>query len=157
DVASVDDAMKWGYSWELGPFETWDALGFAETALRMERDGISLPASIDKMKSSGATSFYKGEQIFDLAKGAYVPRATDPRNVTFTAMKKGSAPVLKNDGAEAWDLGDGVLGVTFKTKANSIDPDVIDMLGLAADRAEKDFRGIVVSNSGEHFCVGANL
>jgi 3-hydroxyacyl-CoA dehydrogenase len=65
--------------------------------------------------------------------------------------------VLKNDGAEAWDLGDGVLGLTFKTKSNSIDPDVIGMLTQATERAEKDFRGMVIANEGEHFCVGANL
>jgi 3-hydroxyacyl-CoA dehydrogenase len=65
--------------------------------------------------------------------------------------------VLKNDGAEAWDLGDGILGLTFKTKANSLDPDVITMLGKAVDKAETDFRGMVIYNQGEHFSVGANL
>ncbi len=156
-VVAIDDAMKWGYNWELGPFETWDALGFAETVDRMKKDGIALPPSIEKMRASGATSFYKGNEVFDLVAGKYVPRKIDPRNATFDILKKGGAPVLKNDGAEAWDLGDGVMGVTFKTKANSIDPDVISMLHQAAERAEKDFRAIVVANGGEHFCVGANL
>ncbi len=149
--------MKWGYNWELGPFETWDALGFVETLDRMKKDGISIPPSIEKMRASGATSFYKGDEVFDLVANKYVKRAIDPRNATFDILKKGNAPVLSNDGAEAWDLGDGVLGVTFKTKANSIDPDVIQMLHDAAARAEKDFRAIVVANKGEHFCVGANL
>jgi 3-hydroxyacyl-CoA dehydrogenase len=157
NVDAIDDAMKWGYNWELGPFETWDALGFVETLERMQKDGIAIPESVLKMKASGATSFYKGDQVFSLVKGEYVKRRIDPRNATFEVMRKGSAPVLKNDGAEAWDLGDGILGLSFKTKANSIDADVISMLGQAAERAEKDFRGLVVSNSGEHFCVGANL
>jgi 3-hydroxyacyl-CoA dehydrogenase len=157
DVVSVDDAMKWGYNWEMGPFETWDALGFAATAERMEADGISLPESIRKMKAAGATSFYKGDEIWDLEKAAYVKRRVDPRNATFDILKRGQAPVLKNDGAEAWDLGDGVLGLSFKTKANSIDPDVIKMLHDAAARAEQDFRALVIANQGEHFCVGANL
>jgi 3-hydroxyacyl-CoA dehydrogenase len=158
DVVAVDDAMKWGYNWELGPFETWDALGFAETTDRMIKDGIPLPGSIMKMKQAGATSFYKGTtEIWDLTKNAYVARKTDPRNATLTILRKGNSPVLKNDGAEAWDLGDGVLGFTMKTKANSIDPDVIGMLTQAAERAEKDFRAMVVANEGEHFCVGANL
>ena len=66
--------------------------------------------------------------------------------------------MLKNDGAEAWDLGDGVLGLTFKTKANSIDPDVIKMLDDAVGSApRRDFRALVIANQGEHFCVGANL
>jgi len=156
-VEAIDDAMKWGYNWEMGPFETWDALGFSETLARMEKDGIQLPASIAKMKAAGATSFYKGEQIWDLSAGKYVARKIDPRNASFDALKKGSAPLLANDGAEAWDLGDGILGVTFKTKANSIDPDVIQMLHDAVALAERDFKGMVISNRGEHFCVGANL
>ena len=158
DVVSVDDAMKWGYNWELGPFEAWDALGFVETVERMEKDGVALPASIAKMKASGATSFYTDDgRVFDLLRGEYVGRAVDPRNATVAQLRKGSAPVLKNDGAEAWDLGDGVLGLTFKTKANSLDPDAIGMLSLAAAEAEKNFRALVIANQGEHFCVGANL
>ena len=158
DVAAIDDAMKWGYNWELGPFEVWDALGFVEATNRMEKEGIALPPSIKKMKDAGATSFYRADgAVFDLTKGAYVAREKDPRNATLPTLRRGTAPVLKNDGAEAWDLGDGVLGLTFKTKANSIDPDVITMLGKSVERAEKDFRAMVIANEGEHFCVGANL
>jgi 3-hydroxyacyl-CoA dehydrogenase len=157
DVASIDDAMKWGYNWELGPFEVWDALGFVETADAMEKAGHKLPECIKKMKASGATSFYKGAEIFDLIGGKYVAQKVDPRYATLSVVRKGGAPVLKNDGAEAWDLGDGILGLTFKTKANSIDPDVITMIGQAVSRAEQDFRGMVIANEGDHFCVGANL
>jgi 3-hydroxyacyl-CoA dehydrogenase len=156
-VTAIDDAMKWGYNWELGPFEAWDALGFAETVARMEKDGVQLPDSIRKMRAAGANSFYKDDQVWDLVAGKYLQREVDPRTATFEVLRRGGAPVLSNDGAEAWDLGDGVLGVTFKTKANSIDPDVIAMLHQATARAESDFRALVVSNSGEHFCVGANL
>ncbi|WP_394821022.1 3-hydroxyacyl-CoA dehydrogenase/enoyl-CoA hydratase family protein [Pendulispora albinea] len=157
-VVAVDDAMRWGYNWELGPFETWDALGFAETTDRMEKEGVALPESIKKMRASGATGFYKDDgSVYDLIKGAYVKREVDPRNATLTILRRGEAPVLKNDGCEAWDLGDGVLGLTFKTKANSIDPDVIGMLSQAAEKAESDFRAMVIANQGEFFCVGANL
>jgi 3-hydroxyacyl-CoA dehydrogenase len=158
DVVAIDDAMKWGYNWELGPFELWDALGFKETTERMEKDGIALPESIKKMKASGATSFYKDDgSVYDLNKGAYVKRVEDPRYTPLPKLRKGNSPVLKNDGAEAWDLGDGVLGVTFKTKANSLDNDVFDILFKAADKAEKDFQAMVIANQGEFFCVGANL
>ncbi len=158
DVKAVDDAMKWGYNWELGPFETWDALGFKETAERMKKDGIALPKSIDTMIEKGATGFYRADgAVWDLVKGEYVKRAEDPRYAGLTVLRRGEAPVLKNDGAEAWDLGDGVLGLTFKTKANSIDPDVISMIGKAVEKAETDFRAMVIANQGEHFCVGANL
>jgi 3-hydroxyacyl-CoA dehydrogenase len=158
DITAVDDAMRWGYNWELGPFEAWDALGFVATTERMEKDGIALPDSIKKMKAEGATSFYKADgSVYSLVKGEYVKRAKDPRVATVNELRKGSAPVLKNDGAEAWDLGDGVLGLTFKSKANSLDPDVIKMLGDAAAEAEKNWKGLVIANNGEHFCVGANL
>lgn len=161
-IEAVDDAMKWGYAWELGPFEVWDAIGFAAVTERMEKDGIKLPEWIAKMKASGATSFYTDDgRIWEPTKGGYQPRMVDPRNATLTTMRRSvspsAGPVLKNDGAEAWDLGDGVLGLTFKTKANSIDPDVIQMIHQSVERAEKDFRAVVVANNGEHFCVGANL
>ena len=158
DITAVDDAMKWGYNWELGPFESWDALGFVETVERMEKDGIKLPASIAKMKASGAKSFYTADgRVFDLTKGEYVQRQVDPRNKTVVQLRKGSSPVLKNDGAEAWDLGDGVLGVTFKTKANSLDTEVGAILNDAVAEAEKNFRALVIANQGEQFSVGATL
>jgi 3-hydroxyacyl-CoA dehydrogenase len=156
-VTAIDDAMKWGYNWELGPFETWDALGFAATYDRMKADGVKLPAWVDKMKAANAPGFYQGDKVWDAGRGDYAPRATDPREITLDVMRKGGAPVLKNAGAEAWDLGDGVLGLTFKTKANSIDSDVIKMIHDATARAEQDFRAMVIWNQGELFCVGANL
>jgi 3-hydroxyacyl-CoA dehydrogenase len=158
DVVAIDDAMKWGYNWELGPFETWDALGFDAVTDRLKKDGVALPPAIDKMRASGARSFYTDDgRVFDVLRGEYRKRAVDPRTATLTVMRKGDSPVLRNDGAEAWDLGDGVLGLTFKTKANSIDADVIKMIHDSVARAEKDFRAMVVANEGEHFCVGANL
>jgi 3-hydroxyacyl-CoA dehydrogenase len=157
DVTAIDDGMKWGYNWDLGPFETWDALGFADTTKRMKAEGIALPAWVDAMVAAGATGFYRERRDLVAHQGRYVARATDPREVTFDVMKRGGAPVLKNNGAEAWDLGDGILGLTFKTKANSIDADVIKMLHEATAKAETDFRGMVIYNTGEFFCVGANL
>jgi 3-hydroxyacyl-CoA dehydrogenase len=159
-VEAIDNAMKWGYGWDLGPFETWDALGFQETYDRMKADNIApVPEWVDKMRAAKATGFYSadGTKVWDPQRGDHTARVLDPREVTWEVMRKGGAPVLKNAGAEAWDLGDGVLGLTFKTKANSIDADVIKMLHDTVDRAERDFRSMVVWNHGEFFCVGANL
>ena len=155
--------MKWGYNWELGPFEVWDALGFLPRRSTAWRRTASRSPSIANMKAAGATSFYgKGTEVFDLHKGALRaarrrPAHPDADELRRDPARPAAAPVLKNDGAEAWDLGDGILGLTFKTKANSIDPDVIKMIGQAAERAEKDFRGMVIANEGDFFCVGANL
>jgi len=156
-IEAIDNAMKWGYAWDLGPFETWDALGFAETYERMKKDGVALPAWVDKMAASKAGGFYAAERIWEPTRGDYAKRDLDAREITWEVLRKGSAPVLKNSGAEAWDLGDGILGLTFKTKANSIDSDVIKMIHDATARAEQDFRGMLIWNQGEFFCVGANL
>ncbi len=157
DPKAIDDGMKWGYNWDLGPFETWDALGFAATAARMKADGLALPAWVDKMMAAGATAIYDGDRVWSPSVGDYVRRAADPREVTLAVMRQGGAPVLKNGGAQAWDLGDGVLGLTFTSPHNSIDADVIKMIHEAVDKAEAEFRGLLVYNTGEHFCVGANL
>jgi len=158
-IEAIDNAMKWGYGWDLGPFETWDALGFAEAHARMKQDGVALPAWIDKMAAGGAAGFYSadGTRVWDPARGDYARRELDPREATFEILRRGTGPVLRNAGAEAWDLGDEVLGLSFKTKANSIDADVIKMINDSVDRAEREFRALVVWNQGEFFCVGANL
>lgn len=160
DLDAIDDAMKWGYNWELGPFESWDALGFAETVDRMQKDGIALPDSILKMKESGATSFYREDgAVFDLAKQEYTPRTEDPRNVSWTILAEKNPPVLetKGPGGKAYDLGDGVLGVTFTTPHNTIDQGSIEVLYEAAAKAEAEFEAMVIFNQGGHFGVGANL
>ncbi len=158
DVTAIDDAMKWGYNWDLGPFEVWDALGFVETVDRMKKDGIALPASIDKMVAAGATGFYRDGKVWSLVKNEFVKLPEDPREVTWEVLKRGSAPVIDIDGGgQAWDLGDGVLGVTFKTPHNTIDTGSVDILWQAAQKAEEEFESMVIFNQGANFCVGANL
>jgi 3-hydroxyacyl-CoA dehydrogenase len=163
-IEAIDNGMKWGYAWDLGPFETWDALveghrpmGFQHVVERMKKSGVTLPAWVDKMIAANAGGFYDGNRVWDPQRGDYAPRALDAREAGVEIMRKGEAPVLKNAGAEAWDLGDGVLGLTFKSKANSIDADVIKMIHDATAEAEKNFRAMVIYNQGEFFCVGANL
>ena len=157
-VEDVDNGMKWGYNWDLGPFETWDAIGFKTAYDRMRADGLDLPEAIDEMAASGAESFYTDDgRVYDLTKGEYVARDIDTRNATLTIMRQGESAVFENRGTQAWDLGDGILGLTFTTKANSIDDTVVEGLSKATEVAERDFRGMVIYNEGDHFCVGANL
>jgi 3-hydroxyacyl-CoA dehydrogenase len=156
-ITAIDDAMRWGYNWELGPFESWDAMGFTAVLERMEKDGLKIPESVKKMKASGAKAFYTDGKVFELAKGEYASLKKDPRALPLPALRQGKAPVLKNGGAEAWDLGDGVLSVTYTSKANTIDPDVINMLNDATDLAEREYRALVIANQGDHFSLGANL
>ncbi|MCB9579690.1 MAG: 3-hydroxyacyl-CoA dehydrogenase/enoyl-CoA hydratase family protein [Polyangiaceae bacterium] len=156
-ITAIDDAMRWGYNWELGPFESWDAMGFSAVLERMEKDGLAIPESVKKMKAAGAKAFYADGKVFELAKGEYVSLKKDPRALPLPALRKGNAPVLKNGGAEAWDLGDGVLSITYTSKANTIDPEVISMLNDATELAEREYRALVIANQGDHFSVGANL
>jgi 3-hydroxyacyl-CoA dehydrogenase len=158
DVAAIDAAMRWGYNWELGPFETWDALGVRETAERMKKDGIAVSPAVTRMLERGIDRFYdESGRVYDLVAQSYRTMDRDPREVTLTVLRRGEAPVLSNNGAEAWDVGDGVLCLTYKTKANSVDPDVTHMLHDAVARAERDFRALLIANEGDHFSVGANL
>jgi 3-hydroxyacyl-CoA dehydrogenase len=156
-IVAIDDAMRWGYGWELGPFESWDAMGFSAVLARLEADGLTVPDNVKRMKAAGATGFYVDGQVFELAAGKYLKRQVDARALPLSRVRRGSKPVLENAGASAWDLGDGLLGVTHASKANSIDPDVIAMLGDAVERAERDFRAMLIVNEGDHFSVGANL
>lgn len=157
DITAIDDGMRWGYNWELGPFEIWDALGFEATLKRMQSEGIELPESVLAMSRNGATAFYQEGRVYDLTKGEYVARPVDPREVTLPRLRRGEAPVLRNGSAEAWDVGDGVLAVTFTSKANTLDPDSIQMLHDAVEKAEQSFQGLLLYNEGNNFSVGANL
>ncbi|HUS65335.1 MAG TPA: 3-hydroxyacyl-CoA dehydrogenase/enoyl-CoA hydratase family protein [Kofleriaceae bacterium] len=158
DLAAIDAAMRWGYNWELGPFEAWDALGVKETVARMKADGVAVATWVTEMLGRGIDRFYDGAgRVFDPAAQAYRAQERDPREATLTVLRRGDAPVLQNNGAVAWDVGDGVLCVTLKTKANSIDADVIRMLHESVARAESEFRALLIANEGDHFSVGANL
>lgn len=156
DVAAIDDAMRWGYNWEVGPFELWDGLGFQLVIDRMKRDGLDIPERIVRMHKAGAKAFYQGGKLYDLVRGNLVERPADPRRRAFNQVR-GEKPIASNSGASLWDTGDGVFAVTFHTKANSIDVDVIEMLMTGVDRAEQQGRALVIFNEGEHFSVGANL
>ncbi len=162
DIVSIDQAMRWGFNWDLGPFEAWDAIGVPESVTRMKAEGISVPAWVEQMLASGRASFYAGgpaaPSYFDTRTKAPQPVPQDPRQIRLDALKSEPARVVKkNHGASLVDLGDGVLCVEFHSKLNTLDNDVIAMLGEAATVAEKDFQAVVVGNNGEHFCAGANL
>jgi 3-hydroxyacyl-CoA dehydrogenase len=162
DIVSIDQAMRWGFNWDLGPFEAWDAIGVRESVARMKQEGLAVPEWVESMLASGRTSFYEG--------GPAAPTFYDSNSRTAQSIPSGakqiSLPALKSDpkrlvkknhGASLVDLGDGVLCVEFHTKLNTLDNDVIGMLAESADVAEQNFQALVIGNSGEHFCAGANL
>jgi 3-hydroxyacyl-CoA dehydrogenase len=157
NVWSIDDGMRWGYNWELGPFETWDALGFEQTTDRMLADGVALPDSVKAMRASGVKRWYREDgAVYNPLKGAYEARESDPKAVPFKQARKG-APVWENEGGVIYDLGDGVATLTLKSKMNSVDPSTIEAQEEAVARAERDFEALVLFNEGDNFSVGANL
>jgi 3-hydroxyacyl-CoA dehydrogenase len=161
NVVEVDRAMRWGFGWELGPFEVWDAIGVEKSVSRMKEDGTSIPENVEKMLASGATSFYKkenGQQFyFDFAAGKYVPLAEQPGVLLLKSIKDRTGVIKKNAGASLIDIGDGVACLEFHSKMNAIGGDTLQMLKFALSEVEKNFVGLVVGNQGANFCVGANI
>jgi len=160
-VVEVDRAMRWGFSWELGPFEMWDAIGLEKSVARMKEEGQKIPANVQSMLESGATSFYKKEDgqaaYYDFATGKYLPLGDPVGTIILKSLKDRTGVIKKNSGASLIDLGDGVACLEFHSKMNSIGGDTLQMVKTALTEVEKNFLGLVVGNQGQNFSVGANL
>ncbi|BCA79080.1 3-hydroxyacyl-CoA dehydrogenase/enoyl-CoA hydratase family protein [Desulfuromonas sp. AOP6] len=156
DIVHVDNAMRWGFNWEIGPFEMFDAIGVAAFVKRAQQDGVEIPEVLTRLKS-----FYRFEggvkQAYDLAAGEYRPVALDPGQIRLDILKRGGAVVEKNANCSVIDLGDGVFGLEFHSKMNAITGDILSMTHKALARAEADGVGLVIGNQGANFSVGANL
>ncbi len=162
DVINIDRAMRWGFNWDLGPFEMWDALGVAETVGRMKAEGQSIPEWVSEMLASGRTSFYTGSvasgTFYDCMGKTPLPIPHHAKELRVAAFKEQRTNVVeKNDGATLVDIGDGVVCLELHTKMNTLDADVISMIGRTVEVAEAQFEAIVVANDAEHFSAGANL
>lgn len=160
-IVEIDNAIKWGFGWEIGVFETWDAIGVAESVERMKKEGQPIPANIEKMLASGATSFYKNEKgehfFYDLVGGGYKPAPQRPGVTILKDIKARTGVIKSNPGASLIDLGDGVACLEFHSKMNSIGGDTVQMLNFAIDEVERNFAGLVVGNQGGNFSAGANI
>ncbi|HEX3146361.1 MAG TPA: 3-hydroxyacyl-CoA dehydrogenase NAD-binding domain-containing protein, partial [Pyrinomonadaceae bacterium] len=160
-IVEVDRAMRWGFNWELGPFEVWDAIGVEKSVAKLQEAGRAVPANVQKLLDSGAQSFYRQENgqrfYFDFASGEYHPLSDPPGAIILKSLKDRTGVIKKNSGASMIDLGDGVACVEFHSKMNSIGGDTLEMLRFAIAETEKNFVGLVVGNQGVNFSVGANL
>ena len=161
DIFSVDNALKWGFAWKLGPFETWDAVGVADSVAKMKEQGYQIPAWVQEMLDSGKASFYKKEAgilyYYDPDSKDYKEVPTKPGIILLPSLKDRKKEVAGNTGASVIDLGDGVACLEFHTRMNAIGDDLIEMTAQAADIVAKDFDGLVISNHATNFSVGANL
>jgi 3-hydroxyacyl-CoA dehydrogenase len=157
----IDRAMRWGFGWELGPFEIWDALGVEAVAKQLEKEGETMPPLVARLLSPGQKTFYTSERgkisCFDLSANGYKPVPEPPGILILKSLTEAGAVVEKNPGASLIDLGDGVLCCEFHSKMNSLGADIMNMLMSGVRRLHTDFDAMVVANQGVHFSAGANL
>ncbi|WP_404347588.1 enoyl-CoA hydratase/isomerase family protein [Sutcliffiella horikoshii] len=159
DIVAIDQAMKWGFGWDHGPFETWDAIGLEQSVLKMKEDGINVPKWVDEMLANGHRSFYKkdgGTTLF-YDNGTYKALEVNPKVVHLKTLKETKGVIKKNSGASLIDLGDDVALLEFQSPNNAIGLDIIQMVNYALEEVDKNYKGLVIGNQGKNFCVGANL
>jgi len=162
--ADVDRAIRWGFNWEKGPFELWDALGFETVLDGLEEHGLEVPSWVEAMHEQGRTQFYRdgdGErEVYVPGEGAYVPDPRPSDELRLAAVKQDdSAELWSNGEAALLDVGDGVALYEFRSKANTLGRNVMMGLRECIDRVERDsdLRGLVIGNEDKNFSVGANL
>lgn len=160
DLFKIDDALRAGFGWGYGPFETWDMLGVQKTTEKMEAAGYKPKQWVYDMIASGATTFYKTEsgvkKYYDINSKSYKVVPGTEAFILLDTLRENNV-IWKNAGASIIDLGDGILNLEFHSKSNSLGGEVIDGLNRAIDMAEKDYRGLVIANEGANFSVGANI
>ncbi|TAL57913.1 MAG: 3-hydroxyacyl-CoA dehydrogenase/enoyl-CoA hydratase family protein [Bacteroidetes bacterium] len=160
ELYKMDDAMKAGFGWELGPFEYWDALGVKETVAYMEKAGNKPAQWIYDFIASGKTSFYtienNSKKYYDIPSNSY---KTVPGTEEYISLEiiRPTKTVWKNSVATLTDIGDGIVNLEWNTKMNSIGGEVIQGINTSVEIAEKDFKGLVISNEGANFSAGANV
>jgi len=160
ELYRIDDAMRAGFGWELGPFELWDAVGVKEAFEGIEQYGNKAAAWVHEMLGAGHTSFYKVEdgikKYYDIPTKSYKALPGTDEFIILDNIREHKT-LWKNSGVSIIDLGDGILNVEFHTKMNTIGGDVISGINKAIDMAEKDYRGLVIGNDGANFSAGANV
>ena len=154
----LDDAQRWGFMHEAGPFETWDMLGVAGTVDVMKSEGFPPAAWVEDMLKAGIDSFYQYENgtkvgVYDVVKKDYVQIERTPGLI----LLKEQAEIAKNAGATLYDMGDGIACVEFHTKMNALDDDIFEIVNEGLNRAETEFDGLVIGNEADNFSAGANL
>ncbi len=159
ELYKIDDAMKAGFGWQHGPFQIWDAIGVQKGIELMKAEGYEVAEWVTEFASS-ETSFYTVKDgntyYYDIPKKAQVKVPGQDAFIILDNIRE-SRKVFENKGVSVQDLGDGILNVEFRSKMNTIDGDVLNGLNHAVDLAEKEYQGLVVSNNGQNFSVGANI
>lgn len=163
-IVDLDNGVKWGFRYEQGPFEAWDAIGVERAATKWKEEGNAIPEWVEKMLASGRSSFYG--RTDDGKRTVWNPHTNevellpdDARCKTFIDIKREKSNIVKDGfAASLVDLGDGVLACEFHSKMNALDTEIMDFLNAGLDKCEDgEFDALVIANDGPNFCVGANI
>ena len=164
-ILEIDNAMKWGFNFEMGPFETWDAIGLEASVAKMEADGLQVPEKIKAMLAGGHTAFYKREQgsvsFFDFDSQSYKDVKISADIISLASLKAADGVVLENESASLVDLGDGVYCLELHTKMNALNQEVVEFLDVVRQEVDANAAGLVIGNQAGGmpgaFSAGANL
>ena len=161
DIAQIDRGMRWGYAWDFGPFELWDALGVKETVERMQAEGRAVPDWVEKLAASDSPFFYRREADQTLAWGPgqtkHVALPQRARTIMLADLKRAGKTLDENADASLIDLGDRVACIEFHTKANTVGEGVQLFIEKAIQQAGDVYDALVIGNQGTHFSAGADI
>jgi 3-hydroxyacyl-CoA dehydrogenase len=164
-IVEIDNSMKWGFNFEMGPFETWDAIGLAKSIEKMEKDGMAVPQKVKKMLAAGNTAFYKSENgrrfYYDFAGETYKERVVSENIISLGSLKSTGKIVKENSSASLIDLGNDVFCLELHTKMNSLNQEIIEFLPEVLETVDANAAGLVIGNQAGGmpgaFSAGANL
>jgi len=158
-VESIDRAMQWGFNWELGPFQRWDAIGVRVSVKRMISEGRDVPASVQNMLDSGRDTFYKTDgTVYNLATGKVDQLSPTAKGaITVNGLKKEAKEIWGNSSAGLYDMGDGVALFEFRTKQQTLGFELVRSVDHACEIVEQQFDALVIGHDNENFSYGANL
>ncbi len=162
DIVNIDRAMRWGFGYELGPFQTWDAIGIERSVERMRSEGMIVPEAVDRLMELGEGTWYvnrDGVQYYwDVASETYLPVPISDGVITLSSLEDSGKVLASNVGATLYDMGDGVGCVAFHTKMNAIDGTILEIIETGCDMVDNgELVGLVVGNDETNFSVGANV
>jgi 3-hydroxyacyl-CoA dehydrogenase len=149
-VVEIDNAMRWGFNFELGPFETWDAIGVKASVAKMQADGFTVPESVKSMLAGGKASFYRMESgklyFYDFPTGSYQPVKTSQNIISLAGLKAENRTVRTCKSASMVDIGDDVYCLEFHTKMNAINGEIVDFMAESLDYVDANGAGMVIGN-----------
>ena len=162
DIVNVDRAMRWGFGYELGPFETWDAIGVERSVERMRSEGMTVPVAVDRLLEQGEGTWYVKRDgapfYWDVASETYLPVPTSDGVIFLSSLADRGKVLASSVGATLYDMGDGVGCVAFHTKMNAIDNTILEVIATGCDMVDNgELVGLVVGNEAASFSVGANV